>query len=132
MSFSDHLRSGFALAATIAKDAGADKARAGLAASCVEALTAMARELAKLPKAERRARVRALMSPSALPAPTRTSAASEPALRALALLQQLPAGSAAVQQRSGFTPDPRLIRLLQRIAARSGHVRRSEEASWRA
>jgi hypothetical protein len=141
MSFSEDLRSGFALAATIAKDAGAGKARPGLAASSVEALTAMACELASLPKAQRRARVRALMSPSALPAPALTSAARNlPPLRALALLsQRLPEGheptdEAAAQRflpRPGYAPDPNLLAVLQRIAARSGLTRHGQEDAWR-
>ena len=121
MSFSEQLRSGFALAATIAKDSGADKARGGLAPSCAGALSSMARELATLPKAQRRARVRALMSPTTLPAPTPAP------LRALALLQHRVALSDDAQEqlrnaplpRPGFTPDPRLLALLQRIAGRS-------------
>jgi hypothetical protein len=128
MSFSDELRSGFALAATIAKDAGAAKARLGLAAESLEALTATARELAGLPKAERRARVRALMSPSALPTLALTSRA-ELAPRALALLQP---GSGQPLPRPGYAPEPRLLALLQRIAAGSGLARGVCEGAWRA
>ena len=126
MSFSEQFCSGFALAATIAKDSGADKARAGLAPNSAAELTSMARELATLPKAQRRARVRALMSPTTLPAPT---LAPQPPLRALALLQHRVALSDEVQEqlrsarvslpRPGFTPDPRLLSLLQRIAGRT-------------
>lgn len=127
MSFSEHLRSGFALAATIAKDSGADKARAGLAPSSLEELISMARELATLPKAQRRARVRALMSPTTLPAPTRAPRGPQPPLRALALLQHRVALSDDAQEqlrsaplpRPGFTPDPRLLALLQRVAGRA-------------
>lgn len=128
MSFSERLCSGFALAATIAKDAGADKARPGLAARSTEALTATARELASLPKAERRARVRALMSPTTLPAPAHISGAIVPPLRALALLAS---GSAEIVPRPGYTPDPRLLALLQRLAGRSGLMREIDEGSWR-
>jgi hypothetical protein len=134
MSFSEDVRSGFALAATIAKDAGADKARPGLAASSVDALTEMARELASLPKAERRARVRALMAPTTLPVSVLTSAAKNHLpLRALALLQQpLPAGQGEPLPRPGYTPDARLRALLQRIAARTGLLRAGveNEGSW--
>jgi hypothetical protein len=57
MAFSERFLAGFALAATIAKDPGADKARAGLCASSAEPLTRVARELRELPKDQRRARV---------------------------------------------------------------------------
>jgi hypothetical protein len=122
MSFSERFCSGFALAATIAGDPGAELAQRGLAPDAREAASAVARELLQLGKAERRARVSALLRPEAATWPTQ---ARSP-LRAYALLARSePASSlpafvhAAPMPRAGFTPEPGLLLLLRRIAFKS-------------
>lgn len=96
MTLTERFLSGFALAATIAKDPGGADAQPGLSHDVREPMTAVARELLALSKADRRARVRAWLARetarAALPSWTRTGTG---------------------QRR----PDPRLIACLQRIAA---------------
>jgi hypothetical protein len=135
MSFSEGFLSGFALAATIAKDPAADKARAGLSANIADALTATARDIAALPKAERRARVRAFMQPLQAN-PAQWPGEGQAPMRALsALWRSQPASTwpewlrAAPLPRPGYTPDPRLLSGLQRIAqAQVAKLRTSDAA----
>lgn len=122
MSFSERFCSGFALAATIAGDPGAEQARTGLQESAREPVSRVARELLSLAKAERRARVSALARP---PRPARNAwpeQATAP-LRAYALIaQREPPGTlpaflrAAPLPRAGFIPEPGLLQLLKRLA----------------
>ena len=122
MSFSDRFCSGFALAATIAGDPGAELARAGLHEPAREPVTRVAREWLGLSKTERRARVSALARPprGAWPRDARAP------LRAYALLAAMHHREAAASlpaflrtaplPRPGFTPEPGLLMLLQRLA----------------
>jgi hypothetical protein len=120
MSFSEHFLSGFALAATIAKDPAAQRAHAGLAASVVAPLTRVARELVELSKAERRARIRGWTEPASCQLP---EAPAQP-VRAFALLAHRSAGGSiplwlrsAPLPRAGYAPDRQLTSLLLRMAA---------------
>jgi hypothetical protein len=139
MTFSESFCAGFALAATIAKDAGAEQARAGLCEASAATLTGAAHELRALSKAERRARVSTWIRANAGPRAALTLNAvvwprvpSSP-LRAYALLaQRLGADAAApawlrelseLRPRAGYTPDPQLIEQLQRSLQKQG-------ASW--
>ena len=119
MSFGERFSSGFALAATIAGDPGAERACAGLHDSLREPATQVARELLTLSKAARRARVGALARQERKAWPTE---ARSP-LRAYGLLARSEQAStlprfvhAAPLPRAGFTPEPGLVRLLRRIA----------------
>ena len=110
MSFSDRFCSGFALAATIAGDPGAELARAGLHEPAREPVTRVAREWLGLSKTERGAWPRDARAP----------------LRAYALLAAMHHREAAASlpaflrtaplPRPGFTPEPGLLMLLQRLA----------------
>jgi hypothetical protein len=135
MAFSERFLAGFALAATIAKDPGAQLAQQGLAAGVSSALTRTARELSALDKAERRARIRLLTvteaEPPALPA--------EPAspLRAYALLARKHRGHElprwlrdAPLPRPGYVADRALTALLARIAARQPSAAEKEAEPW--
>jgi hypothetical protein len=133
MSLTERFLAGFALAATIARDPGAQAARAGLADAVAEPMTEIARELLQLGKADRRARIRALTEP---PAHTPSSPMAGHR-RALALLahKRSPGAPAWVRDpsdlrelrelrelplpRPGYAPEPLLTALLTRIAARS-------------
>jgi hypothetical protein len=119
MSCTERFCSGFALAATIAGDPGAEQAQSGLAEPLREPASKLARELLTLGKAERRARVSALLKPQAAAWPSE----ARPPLRAYALLARSEPAShlptfvhAAPLPRAGFTPEPGLVRLLRRIA----------------
>jgi hypothetical protein len=130
MTFSESFLAGFALAATIAKDAGAEQARAGLCDASAATLTGAARKLRALSKAERRAQVSAWIRAQAGQAPASATAGSHavvwprvPAgpLRAYALLAQRMPASAAPQwlhdiplPRAGYTPPPQLVERLAR------------------
>ncbi|MET0386741.1 MAG: hypothetical protein ABW321_12320 [Polyangiales bacterium] len=129
MTFSERFLAGFALAATIARDPGAQQAQAGLAQVIAPQLTALPRELAALPKAERRARVRAwLGAPQPLPArtPPIDTRAPTPALRAYALLAHRQRTTTpppdwlrnAPLPRAGYTPPPELLAQLAQITLR--------------
>lgn len=120
MTLSERFLAGFALAATIAKDPGAELARPGLCADRQGPVSATARELLELSKAERRARIRSWMQPKRGMWP---SAPTAP-LRAYGLLAQRTFANvrpdwlrSAPLPRPGYTPDPQLLELLQRIAA---------------
>jgi hypothetical protein len=141
MSFSEGFLSGFALAATIAKDPAAEKARAGLAEDVAGAWTATARELAAQPKAERRARVRAFMQPLH-PSPAAWPGEGQAPARALSALWRMQPAStwpewlrAAPLPRPGYTPEPLLLAVLQRIAQVEGRVAYEpstrEDEAWR-
>jgi hypothetical protein len=129
MNFSQRFLAGFALAATIAKDPGAALARPGLEAGSAEPLLATTRDLLALSKAARRARVSEWMQPLRPSWPKSESEAVP--LRAFALIAQrsgLTPGSGlprwlftAPLPRAGYTPEPGLVALLQRIAARRQH-----------
>ena len=114
--------SGFALAATIAKDRGAERARAGLHDAVADAWTQLAREISGLEKRERRARVREWMTPRGCTWPSAAQA-----LRACALIARRGPPHSAVPSwlhaaplpRAGYTPEPQLISLLERIALAS-------------
>jgi hypothetical protein len=121
MVYSERFLAGFTLAATVAKDRGAVLAREGLADAVADAMTATARELTELSKADRRARVRALAEPPAHRLPR--DAASCPRAYALLARKQRPVEvpdwlRATPLPRPGFTPEPQLQALLARIAAR--------------
>jgi hypothetical protein len=133
MAFSERFLAGFALAATIAKDPGAQLAQQGLAAGIASALTKTARELAALDKAERRARIRMLAEPEAHALPT------EPAspLRAYALLarkrraHEVPRWLRdAPLPRPGYAAERALTALLARIAARPPSAAAKEAERW--
>jgi hypothetical protein len=145
MSLSEGFLSGFALAATIAKDPAAEKARAGLAENVTDAWTATARELAAQPKAERRARVRAFMQPLQAE-PAAWPGEGRAPVRALSALWRTQAANtwpewlrAAPLPRPGYTPPPLLTAVLQRIAQAEGaktrevaHERSTrEDKAWR-
>jgi hypothetical protein len=134
MSLTERFLAGFALAATIARDPGAQAARTGLADAVAEPMTEIARQLLQLGKTDRRARIRALTEP---PAHTLSSPMAGHR-RALALLAHkrsagTGAGAAAPAAgvrdlrdlrdlplpRPGYAPEPVLTALLARIAARS-------------
>jgi hypothetical protein len=131
MSFSERFLSGFALAATVARDPAARIAQHGLAADIADAICSRARELSLLSKAERRARIRdwAGTAPPLFP-----SAATQPS-RAFALLAYTQrAGAlpdwvrAAPLPRPGYSPEPQLLALLVRIC---GRRRSADEAdTW--
>ena len=130
MSFSERFCSGFALAATIAGDPGAELARAGLCEESREPACKQARELLSLSKAERRARVSALLQPQ----PAAWPSEARPPLRAYALLARsgpaanLPAFvHAAPLPRAGFSPEPGLLLLLRRIAFQQGQPESGSE-----
>ena len=138
---SEGFLSGFALAATIAKDPTAEKARAGLADSVADAWTATARDIAAQPKAERRARIRAIMQPLQ-PSPAVWPATGQAPVRALsALWRTQPASAwpewlrAAPLPRPGYTPEPQLLQVLQRIAQTEHEVAQPpstrEDKPWR-
>jgi hypothetical protein len=130
MSCSERFCSGFALAATIAGDPGAEQAQSGLAEPLREPASKLARELLKLSKAERRARVSALLKPRNANSATADGSAwptwpteARPPVRAYALLARSEPAShlptfvhAAPLPRAGFTPEPGLVSLLRRIA----------------
>jgi len=133
MTLPPRFLSGFALAATIAKDPGAELARAGLCANIAEPLTATARELMSLSKAERRERVGEWTRPAHADRCVWPREAAHP-LRAYALLAQRARGnraalppwlSTAPLPRAGYTPQPQLVALLSRIAAHH-----ADEAAW--
>jgi hypothetical protein len=122
MMDSERLLAGFALAATIAKDPGAELARPGLCTARRDSVSMTARELLDLPRAERRARIRAWMEVQ----PKRGMWPSMPVapLRAYGLLAQRMLANARPDwlrgvplPRPGYTPEPQLLELLQRIAA---------------
>jgi hypothetical protein len=122
MTYSERFLSGFALAATVASDRGAARARAGLHPAIVETWTQPARALAALSKHDRRARVRAWMEPEAYAWPR----AARAPLMAWALIAQRVRERApawlqhAPMPRAGYTPEPELVALLTRIARRAG------------
>lgn len=112
--FSESLQAGFALAATIARDRGAELARAGVAAR-TQPLCALARELEQLSRAERRARIRELARTEGKLA-ARQGRRSP---RALALITSRAWTAApSLSSRAGFVPDAALLQLLSRIARR--------------
>jgi murein L,D-transpeptidase YcbB/YkuD len=134
MSFSEGFLSGFALAAMIAKDPAAEKARAGLHADVADAWTATARDLAALSKAERRGRVRAFMQPLQ-PEPAAWPDEAQAPMRALSTLWRTQPAStwpewlrAAPLPRPGYTPEARLVAVLQRIAQAQGVKARTGES----
>jgi hypothetical protein len=113
---------GFALAAAAHGDPGATRALAGLLPDAAERATAEARRVSLLGREARRAWVRELLAPSATP--VRLDENSTPA-RALALLATSVDKSRgrrwlerAPLPRAGYVPDPRLVSLLARLAAR--------------
>lgn len=129
---SEALQAGFALAATIARDAGAKRAHIGIAASVADAWCGLARDLERASKAERRARIRELTRIRS----TDGAGSGRPDLspRALALLSgrhRAASGTRATfatrvalgpgtMPRAGFAADPELLDLLHRIARRAG------------
>ena len=123
MSPSERVRAGFALAATIAKDPGAEAACAGMSDALLPALTDTARELQTLSKAERRARIRALTTPEIDAFAFRAS--GHP--RALALLAHSRNSAPTAREwlrelplpRPGYAAEPSLVAVLSRVAART-------------
>jgi hypothetical protein len=99
MLVTEALQTGFALAATIARDSGARRADVGLAPDVSDVWCRLARDLEALSKAERRDRIRQLAQ---LPRP----AAGAP--------------SNAVRRvrptRPGYVASPQLLKILARIA----------------
>ncbi len=108
MAVSEALQAGFALAATIARDPGAEHAHIGIAPDVSDAWCGLARDLTRLSKAERREKIRKLARAHR----TRRLPALPLSRRGLALL----AGRTAV--RAGFAPEPALVAHLARIAQR--------------
>jgi hypothetical protein len=120
MAWSARSQEGFALGATIAGDRAAELATAGLAADAAAELCGVARALAQLPRAERRARVTQLLQRAPLSA-VEASASAPP--RALSLLA--PQATAALARafqagaplpRPGFVAAPSLLALLRSLA----------------
>jgi hypothetical protein len=103
MVVTEALQAGFALAATIARDSGAKRAQVGLAPDVSDLWCALARDLEAHSKAERRQEIRRL-----------ARLHQRPAARSDRLvLRNGPT-------RPGYTPPPRLLELLARIARRAG------------
>jgi len=131
MACSERFLAGFALAATVSRDRGAQHAREGLHGTVAEVWTRSARELADLPKQARRAAVSAWMQPEVCvwpatpPAPLlawaliaqRAQAPAPPWFQAEARECSLP--------RAGYTPEPELVALLMRLVTRSERTRRT-------
>jgi hypothetical protein len=109
--FSEPVQAGFALAATIARDRGAELARPGVAAAALPGLCALARELEQLSRVERRERIRRL-APRALVLPL---------LHDLHVRASLPrmAGGTLPPPRAGYVPERALLVWLARIARRT-------------
>lgn len=105
---------GFALAATIARDPGAKLAHIGIAPDVRDAWCGLARDLERCGKAERRERIRKLT------AGLRRRTTNIPAGRAKLAGVPDPRGVASRRSiRPGFAPEPQLVALLRRIAARN-------------
>jgi hypothetical protein len=120
MYVSEAQQAGFALAATIARDAGAKHAHIGIARDVSDAWCGLARDLERASKAERRERIRELTrAQKTRPATTSENPSSNAARRALALLAGRTFGADTLP-RPGFTPEPALLALLHRIAQRAG------------
>jgi hypothetical protein len=119
MPLSERFCAGFALAATIAGDRGAELASTGLHAEIAEPLLDTVRALGALSKKERRDRVRAFLQLQPLSWPSGPTAP----LRAYVLLAQgessqtLPGWlRSAPLPRPGYKPPPELLALLRRSA----------------
>jgi hypothetical protein len=115
---------GFALAAAAHSDAGASLALAGLVADAAERAAAEARRVSQLGREARRAWVRELLAPSAAPIELDESSAPPRALALLATAVDKARGRRWLERaplpRAGYAPDPRLVSLLRRLAARGG------------
>jgi hypothetical protein len=126
MSWSEQARQGFALAATVADDPGAELAAEGLVISSADDLCRVARELSRLGPEERRQRVRSiagLLNPC-LPGTV------ELLPRALALLAaevDAETGRRWIREspppRPGYEPEPGLRALIRLVAERTGSGR---------
>jgi hypothetical protein len=96
-------QTGFALAATIARDSGARRAHVGLAPDVSDLWCGLARDLEGLSKAERRQRIRQLAQ---MPRPAAVATSS--------VVRRVQ------PSRPGYVPSPQLLTMLARIARRSG------------
>jgi hypothetical protein len=121
MSISERFCAGFALAATIAGDRGAELASRGLHHEIAEPLLDTVRALGALSKKERRDRVRAFLQPR-LPTWPALPAAPVRAYRLVAQAESGQAPPAWVHEaplplpRPGYKPPPELLALLRRCA----------------
>jgi len=129
MAVSQREAEGFALAAAVAGDRGAARARAGLADSVRDDLTRLATEVQALPSAQRQQMLAAL---TRMAQPLQLHPPEDANPRALALLAahtQPELGRAWLQRgglpRPGFEAEPALLRLLHALAA-------DPECTWRA
>lgn len=120
---------GFALAAAVAGDRGAARARAGLSDGALEAWLVLPRALQALPAEARRRRLAALAQRTK-PTPGHPPANANP--RALSLLSshvEAATGRAWLARgglpRAGFEPDAALLQLLRSLAT-------DPERTWRA
>jgi hypothetical protein len=145
MLVTEALQTGFALAATIARDSGARRADVGLAPDVSDLWCRLARDLEALSKAERRERIRQLAQ---LPRPAASAPPSvvvpraradrsrraapetdshpeqsrEPVFRSRRAAPETdshPEQSRERVFRPGYTPSPQLLALLARIARRT-------------
>ena len=121
MSWPERSLQGFALAATVADDPEAALASPGLAPEIAGHVTKIARELALLDSGARRQRIRGLVR--MLSEPLDPASPLTPRARAL-LARAVPREvgrswlADAPAPRPGFQPEPALIALVRRIAAR--------------
>ncbi|HTU58614.1 MAG TPA: hypothetical protein VMF89_09270 [Polyangiales bacterium] len=115
MSTSERFCAGFALAATIAGDRGAELASAGLHAELAPPLLETVRALGALSKKDRRDRVRAYLQPKPLSWP----AAPTSPERAYALVARGDGSPGWVYEaplpRPGYQPPADLLALLRRV-----------------
>jgi len=129
MEFSERCREGFALAATVAGDASAADAAPGLTPSARDLLMRLPRELAQATSAQRQARVRQMVAHTVAAQATAHTDSTHQGRRVARGLAWLASGTAPEQgrtwlaaaaslPRAGFLPEPALLSLLRRIAAR--------------
>jgi hypothetical protein len=118
------MQEGFALAASARADRGAARALAGLAPAVADRALQVARELAASDRAQRRSWLSSVLATARSGGVPRADLRGVPA-RALALLSpSVPRElgrrwlAAAPLPRPGFVPDPELLIVLRKLAAR--------------
>lgn len=122
MGWSEEARQGFALAATVAGDPGAELAAQGLAPAVADDLCRLARELAGLSPEERRQRVRSIAArlgprlPETVDLPPRALGLLAPDVDAETGRRWM---AEAPPPRPGYKPGPGLRTLIRLIAERS-------------
>ena len=119
MDWPKRAREGFALAATLAQDRGAERAMAGLSRQAVTSLGSLATKLSTSGRQERRQEVRALAMGHAPTVPDDLEAAPRAlALLAIGVAPELGRRwlTRAPAPRPGFRPQSGLTALLKRIA----------------